>query len=80
MHVKMQRIVKDEAATPVPMVADIVGAASDKFNHFALNLNLEGVKCSKRRWFAQLGVFQQISHTIRFKINLLHPFFPEQGR
>ncbi len=54
MYVEMQGIVKDEAPVPIPMFADIVVAASDKlkFNNFASNSNLDGVKCSERWWFA----------------------------
>ena len=54
MYAEMQRIVRDEAATAIPMFADIVVAASDKlkYKNFASNSNLDGLKCSERWWFA----------------------------
>lgn len=54
MYAELQRIVRDEAATAIPMFADIVVAASDKlkYKNFASNTNLDGLKCSERWWFA----------------------------
>jgi len=54
IYAEMQRIVRDEAAVVIPMFADIVVAASDKlkYENFASNSNLDGLKCSERWWFA----------------------------
>jgi len=53
IYLEMQRIVRDEGAVVIPMFAEVVVAATDKlkFNHFASNSNLDGLKCSERWWF-----------------------------
>jgi peptide/nickel transport system substrate-binding protein len=53
IYVEMQRIVRDEGAVVIPMFAQVVVAASDKlkFNNFASNSNLDGLKCAERWWF-----------------------------
>ena len=54
LYMDMQSIVRDEAATVIPMFADVVVAANAKLKYkdFASNQNLDGLKCSERWWFA----------------------------
>jgi len=53
IYAEMQRIVCDESGNVIPMFAQIVVAASDKlkYENFASNMDLDGMKCSERWWF-----------------------------
>ena len=54
MYVEMQRIVRDDGATVVPMFANYVFAMSDKVAHddqMAGNWDMDGDKAIERWWF-----------------------------
>ncbi len=54
MYAEMQRIMRDEGGTIVPMFASDVYAASDKlrFDGLAANWELDGMKIAERWWWA----------------------------
>lgn len=54
IYAEMQRIVRDEGGVVIPMYAQVVVAASDKLKYetFASNQNLDGLKCAERWWYA----------------------------
>jgi len=53
MYYEMQKTVRDEGATVVPMFSDIVIMASDKlgYENFAADLDLDGGRGHERWWF-----------------------------
>lgn len=54
MYHEMQRIVRDEGGVVIPMIANMVDAASKKvkFEKPAGNQELDGLKIYERWWFA----------------------------
>ena len=54
MYVEMQRIIRDEGAVVIPMIVNMVDAASKKlaFENVAGNWNPDGAKAAERWWFA----------------------------
>jgi peptide/nickel transport system substrate-binding protein len=53
MYVEMQRILRDEGAAVIPMIANMVDAASSKlkFENPAGNWELDGMRLTERWWF-----------------------------
>jgi peptide/nickel transport system substrate-binding protein len=53
MYVEMQRIIRDEGAVVIPMIANMVDAASSKlkFENPAGNWELDGMRLTERWWF-----------------------------
>lgn len=53
MYVEMQLIVRDEGSVVIPMIADMVDAASTKlkFKNPAGNWELDGMRVAERWWF-----------------------------
>jgi peptide/nickel transport system substrate-binding protein len=53
MYVECQRIVRDEGATPIPVFAMQLSAASDKmgFENPAANWEFDGLRLAERWWF-----------------------------
>lgn len=53
MYVEMQRIVRDEGGTVVPLYNNFVFAATDKLKHGTLqgNRDMDGSKLCERWWF-----------------------------
>ncbi|MCF8038951.1 MAG: ABC transporter substrate-binding protein [Desulfohalobiaceae bacterium] len=53
MYQEMQKIVRDEGGVVIPMVANMLDAASDKvrFENPAGNWELDGLRCCERWWF-----------------------------
>jgi peptide/nickel transport system substrate-binding protein len=54
MYFEMQKIVRDEGGVVIPMIANMVDAASDKlkFENPAGNYELDGQRVCERWWFA----------------------------
>lgn len=55
MYVEMQRLVRDDAGTIIPLYTSFVSAASDKVHipdEMASNWELDGIKFTERWWFA----------------------------
>lgn len=55
MYAEMQRIVRDEGGTVVPMFANDVMALSSRLRtraHVASNMEMDGNKCAERWWFS----------------------------
>ena len=54
MYREMQQIVRDEGGVVIPMIANMVDAASDKvkFDKPAGNQELDGLRICERWWFA----------------------------
>jgi peptide/nickel transport system substrate-binding protein len=54
MYQEMQQIVRDEGGVVIPMIANMVDAASSKvkFNKPAGNQELDGLRICERWWFA----------------------------
>ncbi len=54
MYAQLQRIIRDDGGTIVPMFKDFVGAASSKvkFDKLSGNLEADGSRAPERWWFA----------------------------
>jgi peptide/nickel transport system substrate-binding protein len=53
MYFELQKILHDDGSVVIPMIANIVDAASDKvgFNPVAGNVELDGLRACERWWF-----------------------------
>jgi len=53
MYVEMQRIVRDEGGSIIPMFANLLMATSTKvgFENVAANFDLDGLRTPERWWF-----------------------------
>lgn len=53
MYLEMQKIVRDEGGVVIPMIANMLDAASDsiQFENPAGNWELDGLRCCERWWF-----------------------------
>ena len=54
MYHELQRILRDEGGTVIPVFADYLFATSDRFGHgeIASNFNLDGKRLTERWWFS----------------------------
>ena len=54
MYAEMQRIVRDDSGNIIPMIAQMITAASKKlkFEHYATSTDLDGDRLAERWWFA----------------------------
>ncbi|MCG8641288.1 MAG: peptide ABC transporter substrate-binding protein, partial [Desulfobacterales bacterium] len=53
MYFELQKILHEDGSVVIPMIANIVDAASDKigFNPVAGNVELDGLRACERWWF-----------------------------